>query len=365
MSSIIDNKGENTLLNGLRIMSAGGRELQIATAFFSLDALMLLADSAQEYDRIRILFGSDANPEQRRRLLNLLRERSDADLLGQREASPLLSGLRQVEQLFKDGKVEARCYTAKKFHAKAYLINRPTIFPQHLGIIGSGNFTRPGLTQNIELNVQLTPEQTSQLATWYDERWNEAAADVVTQDVLNEIRRQIDLYDPYAIYLKALYTWGAGQTESLVNGRTKLLDALDPHQEQGYQRAVKILEREFGVMICDGVGLGKSFVALAIMEHYCREGKRVLLVAPKSVMTSAWNGYLNSYLGEYRQPFGALFELPMTDLGYDPEDPNEESPESIFGSTDWRKICSSAPTSSSSTKATISEPAAPPDTRTS
>ncbi|MGO8670814.1 MAG: hypothetical protein ACLQVD_05550 [Capsulimonadaceae bacterium] len=73
MSSIIDNASDNTLLRNLQLMSNGGRVLHIATAFFSLDALMLLADSAAHYDRIRILFGSDASPEQRRRLLALMR----------------------------------------------------------------------------------------------------------------------------------------------------------------------------------------------------------------------------------------------------------------------------------------------------
>lgn len=66
-------------------MSAGGSEVRIATAFFSLDALVMLSESLEGYDRIRILFGDDANPEQRRRLHDLLRQRSDADLLAQRD----------------------------------------------------------------------------------------------------------------------------------------------------------------------------------------------------------------------------------------------------------------------------------------
>src|SRR5579872_5399054 len=145
MSSIIDNRQSNTLLCGLQKMSAGGKEIAIATAFFSLDAFLLLADALASYDCVRILFGDDANPEQRQRLLDLLRQRSDADLLAQRDQLPNLSPLRKIEALFAAGRVEARCYTAKKFHAKAYLIDRPAIFPAQLGVIGSGNFTRPGL----------------------------------------------------------------------------------------------------------------------------------------------------------------------------------------------------------------------------
>ena len=185
--------------------------------------------------------------------------------------------------------------------------------------------------QNIELNVQLTPEQTDQLDAWFDARWAEAVQDVVTEDVLAEIRRQIDLYEPYVLYLKALYAWGAMQeADTPAMTGTKLLDALDPHQEQGFRRAVRVLEQQHGVMVCDGVGLGKSFVALALMEYFCRQGQNVLLIAPKSIMDSSWQGYLNSFLARYRQPFGSIFEVPMTELGFDPiGNADEETPQQL------------------------------------
>ena len=42
---IIDNWDGNTLLSGLSVMSKSGTELRIATAFFSLDALLKVADT--------------------------------------------------------------------------------------------------------------------------------------------------------------------------------------------------------------------------------------------------------------------------------------------------------------------------------
>ena len=317
-TTIIDNRDGNTLLTALQRMGAGGRDLTVASAFFSLDALLLLADALDGYDRIRILFGDDASPKQRRLLLEKLRLTSDADLLVQREKLPLLSALQKVEALFRSGRVEARCYTANKFHAKAYLIMRPDVYPAQMAVIGSGNFTRPGLLQNTELNVELTPEQTSQLQQWYEERWEEAAEDVVTEDVLNEIRRQIDLYDPYYIYLKALYTWGQDRQGPGLERRSKLQEMLDKHQEDGYLQALKIIEKQHGVMICDGVGLGKSFIALALIEHFCREGKNVLLLAPKNILENSWKGYLRDHLSRYRSPFGNIHEMPMTALGFEP-----------------------------------------------
>jgi len=45
VSSIIDNRDGNTLCAALERMGAGGKELWIASAFFSLDALLLLVDT--------------------------------------------------------------------------------------------------------------------------------------------------------------------------------------------------------------------------------------------------------------------------------------------------------------------------------
>jgi superfamily II DNA or RNA helicase len=318
LSSIIDNSDPNTLLNALTRIGAEGEELWIATAFFSLEALMLIADILQGDQRVRILFGDDASPKQRTLLMQQLRMRSDEDLLRQRDVDPLLSRLRLIEPLFQEGKIEARCYTKLKFHAKSYLFLRK-IYPFQMGIIGSGNFTRPGLTQNVELNVLLTPEQTQMLSNWYELRWQEAEEDNVTEDLINEIRRQVELYDPWVLYLKALYTWGQAGQASLPDFASALLNKLDTHQLVGYKQSLRIIERQGGVMICDGVGLGKSFIALALMEKFCREGKNVLLIAPKNILNSSWNGYLEAYLSQYRKPFGNIYEMAMTELGFEPD----------------------------------------------
>ena len=318
LTSIIDNQEGNTLQNALELITENGRELWIATAFFSLDALNMIGENLVRADRVRLLFGDDANAQQRKTLLRAMQERSDADLLKQRESDPLLNGLRVAKRLIEEGRIEARVYTKEKFHAKLYISHRSG-YPPSSGIVGSGNFTRSGLTRNIELNIRLIEEQTEKLTAWYEARWDEAEADDITSVLREQIERQIKLYDPYAIYLKALLTWG-----DHVQGRAPLkplemLPLLDPHQEHAYRQALRILHREPGVMICDGVGLGKSFVALALMEHWLSEGSRVLLVAPKAILKSSWEGYLRRYLGKYSRGYASLHHRPMTWFGFDPE----------------------------------------------
>jgi superfamily II DNA or RNA helicase len=323
LTSIIDNQHGNTLHNALELITENGRELWIATAFFSLDALNMVGENLVRAERIRLLFGDDACARQRNALIRAMQERSDADLLKQRETDPLLHGLQLAKRLIDEGKIEARVYTKEKFHAKLYISHRRG-YPPASGIVGSGNFTRSGLTRNIELNIRLIEEQTEKLIDWYEARWAEAEADDITLVLKEQIERQIRLYDPYAIYLKALMAWG-----DHVQGRAPLkpleiLPLLDPHQEHAYRQALRILQREPGVMICDGVGLGKSFVALALMEHWLSEGSRVLLVAPKAILKSSWEGYLRRYLGKYSRGYASLHHRPMTWFGFDPEEDSEE-----------------------------------------
>jgi superfamily II DNA or RNA helicase len=322
LTSIIDNQGENNLYRGICDISGSGRELCVATAFFSLDALNLIGQHLHDFEGMRLLFGSDSSRSQRNQLLAEMRDRSERDLLKQREGDPLLSGLIHARELIEKGKFEARVYTRAKFHAKAYLAVRGG-FPPFAGIAGSGNFTRQGLTENIELNVHLTHDQAQQLKNWYEERWSEAVGDEATEELLQEIDRHVRLYDPYVIYLKALLTWGDYMQGRAPLKNLELLPLLDPHQEHAYRQALRILEREPGVMVCDGVGLGKSFVALALMEHFLSEGSRVLLVAPKAILKSSWEGYLRRYLGKYSKGFSNVHSKPMTWFGFD-EDAEED-----------------------------------------
>ena len=257
------------------------------------------------------IIDNQADKTQRAKLLAKLRETSDKELEERRFVDPTLSDLTTIDTLFRQKRIQARCYTAKKFHAKAYFATR-VHYSNRMGILGSGNFTGPGLTRNIELNVELSPEQTTALGAWFEERWKEAAADDVTADIHIEIKRHIDLYDPYAIYQCALLAWG-----DWIQGRDELpplelTAVLDPHQEDAYRQALKIIARERGVLISDGVGLGKSYVALALMEHFLARGKRAFLIAPKAVITSSWEGYLTKYLDRYRRGYSSLVHEPMT-----------------------------------------------------
>ena len=52
--------------------------------------------------------------------------------------------------------IECRAYDKDKFHAKAYITHGREEVIGSFALVGSSNFTRPGLLSNVELNVQIT-----------------------------------------------------------------------------------------------------------------------------------------------------------------------------------------------------------------
>lgn len=58
-------------------------------------------------------------------------------------------------------------------------------------------------------------------------------------------------------------------------------------QEEAVRRAKRVLTRRGGVIIADDVGLGKTYIALALMEEALQRGEAVVLVVPAS-LRRAW-----------------------------------------------------------------------------
>ena len=68
----------------------------------------------------------------------------------------------------KSRQIECRVYDKEKFHAKAYITHAKLEVVGSQALVGSSNFTKPGLTQNIELNVQIqSAREVAQLQEWF------------------------------------------------------------------------------------------------------------------------------------------------------------------------------------------------------
>ena len=64
---------------------------------------------------------------------------------------------------------------------------------------------------------------------------------------------------------------------------------LDHYQKEGYHALMDIAKQFGGAFLCDGVGLGKTFIGLMAIERLViHDGKRVALFVPKTARVDVW-----------------------------------------------------------------------------
>ena len=275
----------------------------IATGFLEIGALLELDQQWQKLGKIRILMGDQVVHRTKKAFRDAITQRAkarlDASLEAEKGDNPFLVGTDAIVDALASRKIECRVYDEDKFHAKAYITHAKIDVVGAQALVGSSNFTRPGLTQNIELNIQIqSSREVAQLQEWYDHHWDEAVD--VTPEMLEVVERHTKAYTPFDVYSKALHQLFAGH--ELSGGewdetKSKMFPQLDRYQKEAYWALMKIARQHGGAFLCDGVGLGKTFVGLMLIERLVlHEGKRVLLFAPKAAKEGVWDPHLRQWL---------------------------------------------------------------------
>ncbi len=283
--------------------------------------MLALDGKWQKLEKIRILMGDEVSQRTRQALFEGLRTRItnnlDASAEEAKETNDFLTGAPAIVEALQKGKIQCRVYAKRKFHAKAYITHPRVAVIGSVALVGSSNFTVPGLTQNIELNIQIrAPGDVSKLQSWYEEHWQQA--EEITPDVIQVIQRHIAEYSPFEVYAKALKELFAHHTLSEAeweNGESKIYPVLDYYQKEAYHSLLNIARQHSGAFLCDGVGLGKTFVGLMLIERLImREKKRVLLLVPKSGRIAVWERNIQRYLPHLLGGFEHLRIYNHTDL---------------------------------------------------
>ena len=176
----------------------------------------------------------------------------------EKEKDDFLTGVPAIAEAIRSGKIQFRVYRKERFHAKAYITHATLEVVGSAALVGSSNFTRPGLTQNIELNVQITGQPVSVLQEWYEEHWEEA--EDVTLDMLRVIERHIQNFSPFDVYahsLRELFKDREYSASEWEKNSSRVFQVLDGYQKEGYGRLLEIADSFGGAFLCDGVGLGR------------------------------------------------------------------------------------------------------------
>lgn len=165
-------------------------------------------------------------------------------------------------------------------HAKAYIFRGPA---KAFAAVGSSNLTKGGLQNNVELNLTTTDEHVvAKLEAWFDRKWQES---LDCKQEFIELLEDCVLFGrrfrPWQVFIKALHT-AYGRFLGLGLGED-LQQQLAQFQQEGVSRCVQLLEQHWGAMLCDSVGLGKTFIGLGVLKEYLsrqKTAKRALVVCP-------------------------------------------------------------------------------------
>jgi superfamily II DNA or RNA helicase len=314
-SFIVDNTApEWKALEYVREWCEISDAIDIATGHFEIGAFLALDGAWQKVDKIRLLIGGETS----RTTADAIAAALDRSITIERQTGdPFLSGVEGVVEAIRSGVIEIRVYKTKKFHAKAYITHSKLKVVGSAALVGSSNFTRPGLTQNVELNVKFQGPEVNDLQDWYETHWQ--AAEPVNPALLAVLEHSAREFSPFEVYAKALSSLTAGVDpgdRSWEESESTIYPLLAPYQREAFRSLVEMSRQWGGGFLTDGVGLGKTFVGLMLTEYYAvRKRKNVLIMATKTGQDAVWNPEIRDRLPDlYGGQFSNVIVKAHTDL---------------------------------------------------
>lgn len=208
--------------------------------------------------------------------------------------------LRSLASLLREQKIEVKVHTRRPLHGKTYVFHRDDLVNPIVGFVGSSNLTAPGLSHNLELNVDVVDFNASRdLADWFENRWNDRFSRPVTEDLLDLLEESwatADVRKPYDVFLKVCYDMSRDVREGLAEYSVPV--EIDKKLLEYQQTAVRTLARRIttkgGAMLGDVVGLGKTLTATAVALLLREDGYTPLIICPKN-LEGMWNEHLEAY----------------------------------------------------------------------
>ena len=331
MSSIIDNKDENLLVTHVNKLLDTSEFSRMAVGYFYLSGFEAIREKLNKIKKLRLIIGNRTNQQtleelvkghvsrdlterelrkqhrpnrvQKDHFLSLTQNEYSEDLALMEQNKHNQTGLSALWELIRDKKVDIRIYTKGTLHSKAYIFDLPeTNYLEGVAIVGSSNLSISGLQNNSELNVKIAnPNDYIEVKAWFDKLWDDS--EDFNELFMNAIQESWfqKKVTPYDIYIKTLYNLVKERINIKEHSALTAFDQsiLYPFQKDAYNRAIDILENpnlpQNGVFISDVVGLGKSYIAIALISYYWSiKQKSTLIVCPASLV-EMWCDYKEEY----------------------------------------------------------------------
>lgn len=309
------NEPERNLYNRFEsILSRNTQFFDVLVGYFRTSGFYLLYSSLEEVEKIRILVGLNVDSktiqiiEQSKNQqleLNLSSkqvkesfEKNVIDDLNYSEDSfHVEQGIHTFIEWLKSGKLEMRIYPEASIHAKVYIMRKnPEKVPDQYGsvITGSSNFSRAGLINNLEFNVELKDSRDVEFAlNRFEDLWEQSVD--ISKEYIDTVQKKTWIKDditPYDMYLKTLYEFFEEELNEDVEESWEGLLPKDfmklQYQIDAVVQAKKTLEAYGGVFISDVVGLGKTYICAMLAKQL--KGPKLFICPP--VLKEYWESVL-------------------------------------------------------------------------
>ena len=277
-------------------------------AYFYISGFHLIYKSLKTTEKIRILVGIKTDETVSKIVsfaANSLKERYRKSLIEEVSESTELKDTLESENgisifldWLKKGKIQIRIYESRNIHAKLYIA---TLKDDNMDtgrvITGSSNFTKSGLQDNLEFNVELKNRNDYDFAkSKFEELWDNSID--LSEHCIDTLEKHTWLRQttPYELYLKCLYEYferDLSQPDTI----SETPDGIQTfeYQKQAILNAKKIVDEYGGVFISDVVGLGKTYMTSGLCKLL---GGRTLVIAPPILTKDgegSWKNILNYY----------------------------------------------------------------------
>jgi len=313
------------LLSGLRGVMADASAADFCVGYFNLRGWGHLADLVDRFEGTdagccRVLVGMHRPPDQ---------EMRDAYRAGRREepldppttkrlqrdsaegfkaqlsfgvpTNETEEALRRLAEQLRARKVRVKLFLRHPLHAKLYLVHRTDPVAPLVGYVGSSNLTQSGLVQNGELNVDVLEQDAAwKLHEWFHKHWEDRHSFDISDELADLIETSwaaSALVRPYLVYLKMVYhlSHDARTGEQEYKLPRDLRGKLLAFQEAAVSLATRHLHLRGGVLLGDVVGLGKTYMAIAIARIMQEdEGTDTLILCPPN-LCDMWESYAREF----------------------------------------------------------------------
>ncbi len=318
--TFITNEKEGNLLERFKVLIRDTQCFDVLVGYFYTSGFHALYRSLDKTKTIRILIGISTD---KRTLDAIEQARQPERTFSHAETKEHFSDMvtdemehaedsRRVEEgvgkfleWLQSGKLEIKAYPTENIHAKLYIMSFAED-DRDVGrvITGSSNFTKSGLVDNLEFNVELKTRADYDFAKQkFEELWKDAVD--VQGTYLDTIRKRTWLNDtitPYELYLKFLYEYfkdALRQADEFAPQYIPTEFKQLEYQKQAVLNAKKILEEYGGVFISDVVGLGKTYVSAMLANEL--DG-RTLILAPPALLDRNNPGSWTNVFSDFRVP---------------------------------------------------------------